>query len=126
MAGLDTIDIEDLAKNFKADTLRMETKLIVSGIVAGSPWLAAAGPFAKVATELLEGIIEELLDYLNTQIGWIAFRFNTTVFTTDQGKDYIATIEKRNKLPDDVPDEIWIKAEEEANHALFNLANYKR
>lgn len=123
--GLDTVDIEDLANEFGKDLIRVERNAIVASVVASSPWLAAGGPFAKIALEVIGDIAEEMLKYLNEQIGWIAFRFNTTVFTTDQGKDYIKTIEKRRDMPDDVSDEEWARAEEEANHALYNLVNYR-
>lgn len=124
--GLDTIDIEDLAAEFRKDILRAERNVIVSGIVAKNPWLLAAGPFAVAATDLIGDIVEIGLVYINEQIGWIAFRFNTTVFTTDQGKDYVEAIEKRLNLPDDVSDEVWDAAEEKANHAFKNLVNYRK
>lgn len=124
--GLDTVDVDDLFSQFSEDLLKLETAAAVSSAVAALPWLAAPNPFSKIALEIIEKSARELLEYLNKQFGWILFRFNTTVFTTDQGKDYIATIEKRLALPDDVSDEIWDAAEEEANHALKNLVNLRR
>lgn len=126
MAGLDTVDVDDLFKQFGEDLLRLETAAAVSSAVAFAPWLAAPNPFSKIALEGVEEVAEETLKYLNKQFGWIAFRFNTTVFTTDQGKDYIDSVTKRNNLPDDVSDEVWDAAEEEANHAMRNLVNYRR
>ncbi len=126
MAGLDTVDVEDLFSQFSEDLLKLETAAAVSSAVGVAPWLAAPNPFSKVALEIVEKSARELLEYLNKQFGWILFRFNTTVFTTDQGQDYIASVEKRLKLPDDVSDEVWDAAEEEANHALKNLVNTRR
>lgn len=124
--GLDTIDIDGFADEFAKRTLEVERNAVVAGAVAAFPWLAAGGPFAKIVTEVIGDVSEVFLKYLNDQIGWIAFKFNTTVFTTDQGKDYVASIEKLLKLPDDVSDAEWEKAEDEANRAFRNLVNYRR
>lgn len=126
MSGLDTVDVEDLFSAFSEDLLKVETAAAVSSAVAAMPWLALPNPFSQVALKIIEEISEETLRYFNKQFGWIAFRFNTTVFTTDQAKDWIATVDKRRALPNDVSDEEWYAAELEANHAMFNLVNYKR
>ena len=124
--GLDTIDIDDFANEFAKQTLKAERNAVVAGAIAAFPWLGAGGPFAPIITDMIGDISEVFLDYFNKQIGWIAFKFNTTVFTTDQGKDYVASIEKLLKLPDNVSDAEWEKAEDEANHAFENLVNYRR
>jgi Mg2+/citrate symporter len=124
--GLDTIDIEDLANEFSSDLLRIERDAIVASVIASLPWLAAAGPLAKVATELIGDVAEVILKYLNQQVSWVAFRFNTTVFTTDQGKDYIKTVEERRGMPEDISDADWEAAEERASHAMRNLVNFRK
>ncbi len=121
--GLDTIDIEDLANQFGEDFVAVTTKAVMGAVYVKVPWLAGQGNFfGKVVQELVEFIVQ----YIGHNLGLIAFQFNTYVWTTDQGQDYIASVEKRRAMPEDVSDEDWMKAEEEANHAFFNLWNLKR
>ena len=114
--GLDSIDIEDLATTFKNDFVSHFTNLAMTKITIG------LGPFAPLVREFVEWIVT----VLGTQGGLIAFMFNTNVFTTDQGQDYVKEAQLVNSLPDDVSDHVWEEAERRRVHAFVAAVNYRK
>ncbi len=121
MAVMDTIDIEDFANQVKKDVITFFTNLVWTNMTTAAPWINI-----PVVREILMAIIESIVTFLATTGGLVAFIINTKVFTTDQAKDYTEAIGDLLKLPEDVTDEEWAKAEARANHAFANLVNFRR
>ncbi len=119
--GMDTIDIEEFANEFKNSFVSVFTEVAMTALIASQPWIAAS-PLRRPIHDFIEWIIT----LIGTVGGLVAFMINTHVFTTDQADDWFKSRQVLKNLPDDVTDEVWDKAEEEANHAFRNLINYRK
>lgn len=118
---LDTIDIEELVTQFKDDFVSIFTSTVMSALIAEAPFLANPSMY-----ELAERFIRWVITTIATQGGLVAFVFNTRVFTTDQGSDYIKMVQRSKKLPKDVSDDEWSRVERERLRAADNLIAFKR
>lgn len=117
--GLDTIDIEDLVGQFSDDMVSKLSSLALNALMAQAPWLSVARPF-------FAAIIKDAISFLFREGELLAFTFNTNLITTDQWRDYAEQVERVRKLPEDVSDAEWIKAEEAKNHAFLQLVSLKK
>lgn len=119
--SMDTIDIEDLANQFKDDFVSIFTEIAMKGIAVEAPFILGT-PFYG----LIEDFVRWLVTLIGTTGGLVAFIFNTRVFTTDQGSDYISQAQVIKNLPEDVSDDDWDKAERKRLAAARNLINFQR
>lgn len=116
---MDTIPIEDLVQQTKSFAIKYGTDLVLVEIAA------LTGP--------ISGFFAPLINYFfRSAVGWVVarlvnksdrflFGINMDLVTSDQAKDYRASIAKLIKAPDEISDADWEKLEDEANHNFGNL-----
>jgi len=120
LSGLATVDIEDFAKKVKSSLVTHYTNVAYVALVAQMPVLAT-----PVISSIVKAIIELVVEKLAGIGGLAAFMINTGIFTQDQAKDYISSIQKIDQLPEGVSNEEWEKAEDGANIAFSRAINLK-
>lgn len=117
---MDAIPIEDLVTKTKALAIKYGVDLVLAEIAALIGPIS--GFFAPVINFFLKKSVEWAVTVLVNKSDRFLFGVNMDLVTSDQAKDYRASVAKLIKASDDISDEEWEKLEDEANHNFGQLA----